>query len=122
MTTDNGLLGSGDSTSESNGSLMRVSPIGVWAAGDPALAARAARDDSGLTHPNDVCVEACAAYCAAIAAGVAGASREDMVREALAHSKGAAHSAVKRGADGARPADFFTHPGWVIVALQNAFY
>jgi hypothetical protein len=29
---------------------------------------------------------------------------------------------VKRGAGGARPADFFTHPGWVVVALQNAFH
>jgi len=29
---------------------------------------------------------------------------------------------VKRGAKGTAPADFFTHPGWVLVALQNAFY
>ena len=58
--------------SESNGSLMRVSPIGIWAAGDPARAAAAAREDSALTHPNPVCVEACAGFCAAIAAGVGG--------------------------------------------------
>jgi ADP-ribosyl-[dinitrogen reductase] hydrolase len=122
MTTEKGLIGASDPRSESNGSLMRCSPIGVWAAGDPSRAARSARDDSALTHPNDVCVEACAAYCAAIAAGVGGANREEMVKEALAHSRGPAHSAVRRGADGARPTDFFTHPGWVLVALQNAFY
>lgn len=122
MTTEKGLIGASDPRSESNGSLMRCSPIGVWAAGDPALAARTARDDSGLTHPNDICVEACAAYCAAIAVGVGGASREEMLEAAVQHSKGPARDAVKRGAGGARPADFFTHPGWVVVALQNAFY
>ena len=122
MTTEKGLIGASDASSESNGSLMRCSPIGVWAAGDPALAARTARDDSGLTHPSDVCVEACAAYCAAIAAGVAGASREEMVEAATQHSKGPAREAVKRGAGGARPTDFFTHPGWVVLALQNAFW
>jgi len=122
MTTEKGLLGLVTSESESNGSLMRCSPIGVWAAGDPALAARTARDDSTLTHANPVCLEACAAYCAAIAAGVAGASRAEMHEAAAAHSKGPAHEAVKRGAKGVAPADFFTHQGWVLLALQNAFY
>ena len=122
MTTEKGLLGLVTSESESNGSLMRCSPIGIWAAGDPALAARTARDDSTLTHPNPICQEACAAYCAAIAAGVAGASRAEMFEAAAAHSKGPAHEAVKRGAKGAAPADFFTHQGWVLLALQNAFY
>jgi ADP-ribosylglycohydrolase/fructose-1,6-bisphosphatase/inositol monophosphatase family enzyme len=122
MTTERGLCGLVTTESESNGSLMRVAPIGVWAAGDPALAARTARDDSLLTHANPICLEACAAYCAAIAAGVAGANRDEMLEAALKHSKGPAHEAVKRGAKGALPGDFFTHPGWVLVALQNAFY
>jgi fructose-1,6-bisphosphatase/inositol monophosphatase family enzyme len=43
MTNERGLLGTAAPESESNGSLMRVAPIGVWAAGDPALAARTAR-------------------------------------------------------------------------------
>ena len=122
MTNERGLLGLVTSESESNGSLMRVSPIGVWAAGDPALAARTARDDSTLTHSNPICLDACAAYCAAIAAAVAGASRDEMFEVALAHSKGPPHEAIKRAAKGNAPADFFTHQGWVLVALQNAFY
>ena len=121
-TTERGLLGLPTTESESNGSLMRVSPLGVWAAGDPALAARTARDDSSLTHPNDVCLEACAAYCAAIAAGIGGAGPAGMVEAALAHSKGPAHEAIKRAAKGNAPADFFTHQGWVLLGLQNAFY
>jgi ADP-ribosylglycohydrolase/fructose-1,6-bisphosphatase/inositol monophosphatase family enzyme len=116
-TTERGLLGLHTTESESNGSLMRVSPIGVWAAGDPARAAAAAREDSALTHPNPVCVEACAAYCAAIAAGVAGASRKEMVKTALAHCTGAAHEVIRRNA---LPDDFAT--GLAVVALQNAFY
>ena len=122
MTTERGLLGLVTGESESNGSLMRCSPLGIWAAGDPARAARTARDESTLTHANPNCLEACAAYCAAIAAGVAGASRAEMLEAAAAHSKGPAHEAVKRGAKGVAPTDFFTHQGWVLLALQNAFY
>jgi len=121
-TTELGLLGQLSTESQSNGSLMRVSPVGIWAAGDPALAARTARDDSTLTHPNEVCVEACAGFAAAIAAGIAGASRKEMAQTALAHSKGPARDAIERGSGGEPPADFLTHPGWVLIALQNAFF
>jgi ADP-ribosylglycohydrolase/fructose-1,6-bisphosphatase/inositol monophosphatase family enzyme len=117
VTTERGLLGLHTTESESNGSLMRVSPIGVWAAGDPARAAATARADSALTHPNPVCVEACAGFCAAISAGVAGASRKEMVQAALAHCTGPAHEAIKRNA----LPDSFAR-GWVITALQNAFF
>ena len=116
-TTERGLLGLHTTESESNGSLMRVAPIGVWAADDPARAAATARADSALTHPNPACVESCAAFCAAIAVGVAGASREEMAEAALAHCTGAAREAIKRNA---LPADFAK--GWVITTLQNAFY
>ena len=122
VTTERGLLGLVTTESESNGSLMRCSPIGIWAAGEPALAARTARDDSMLTHSNPACLEACAAYCAAIAAGVAGASREEMFEAAAAHAKGPAHEVVKRAAKGIAPTDFFTHQGWVLLALHNAFW
>jgi len=118
-TTERGLLGLHASDSESNGSLMRVSPLGVWAAGDPARAAAAAREDSALTHRNPVCVEACAGYAAAIAAGIAGASREEMREAALAHSRGKAREAIERGNP---PMDFMARMGWVLVALQNAFF
>jgi ADP-ribosylglycohydrolase/fructose-1,6-bisphosphatase/inositol monophosphatase family enzyme len=119
QTTERGLLGLHTTESESNGSLMRVSPIGVWAAGDPARAAAAARADSALTHKNAVCIEACAGYAAAIAAGVAGAARGEMLEAALANCKGRAREAI---AGGALPADYFTHMGSVLVSLQNAFF
>jgi ADP-ribosylglycohydrolase/fructose-1,6-bisphosphatase/inositol monophosphatase family enzyme len=116
-TTERGLLGLHTTESESNGSLMRVSPIGVWAMGDPSRAAAAARDDSALTHPNPVCVEACAALCAAIAAGVAGGNRKEMLKAALAHCSGAAREAIERNA----LPESFERPR-ALTALQNAFY
>lgn len=122
MTTERGLLGLHTTESESNGSLMRISPLGVWAAGDPARAAQAAREDSALTHPNPVCVEACAGYAAAIAAGVGGAGREAMLAAALAHCSGRARGAIEAGARGARPPSYEKNIGWVLIALQNAFF
>ena len=118
-TTERGLLGMVTTDSESNGSLMRVSPIGVWAAGDPARAAAAARADSALTHTNPVCIEACAAYAAAIAAGVAGGSRNEMRDAALANSRGRAREIVERAQ---LPRDFATRMGSVAIALENAFF
>jgi ADP-ribosylglycohydrolase/fructose-1,6-bisphosphatase/inositol monophosphatase family enzyme len=118
-TTERGLLGMHTTESESNGSLMRVSPIGVWAAGDPARAARIAREDSALTHKNPLCVEACAAYAAAIAVGLVGQGRSAMREAALANCTGRVREAL---ASGKPPADYFTHMGWVLVSLQNAFF
>lgn len=120
-TTRAGLQGRPNPASASNGSLMRVSPLGVRAAGDPAHAARLAREDSRLTHPNPVCVEACAGYAAAIAAGIATGDRDAMLNAALAHSLGETREAIERAAAGEGPRDFQVNAGWVITALQNAF-
>ncbi len=121
-TTERGLLGMHTTESESNGSLMRVSPLGIWAAGDPRRAARAAREDSALTHPNTACIESCAGFSAAIAAGIGGADRRAMLEAALAHSTGPARAAIERGASGTPPAEYEKRMGWVLVSLQNAFY
>jgi ADP-ribosyl-[dinitrogen reductase] hydrolase len=122
QTTFRGLSGTPDAASQANGSLMRVSPLGIWAAGDPARAAAAARIDSALTHPHPACVEACAGFTAAIAEGVNGGTREAMLAQALGHSTGAAREAIERGAAGERPPDYESQAGWVLIALQNAFY
>jgi ADP-ribosyl-[dinitrogen reductase] hydrolase len=123
-TTERGLLGLHTTESESNGSLMRVSPIGVWAAGDPERAARTAREDSALTHKNPVCLDACAAYAAAIAVGMSGRGtmeerRSAMRAAALANCSGQVREAI---ASGKLPVDYFTHMGWALVSVQNAFF
>lgn len=114
------------SDSQSNGGLMRVSPIGIFAAGDPALAARLGAEDATLTHPDPVCRAAGAAYAAAIALGVAGAGPEEIWAAAHAHAgSGTGAEAVRARLIAARhkgPDEYQAQMGWVLTALQNAFY
>jgi ADP-ribosyl-[dinitrogen reductase] hydrolase len=118
---------SADRSSQSNGSLMRIAPIGVWAR-DPDEAATVASEDSSLSHPHPVCRAACACFAAAISAALAGADRAGMMETALRIADAAGAEAVPVGAalraarGGAAPADFQDHMGWVLTALQNAFF
>lgn len=112
--------------SQANGALMRVAPIGILAAGDPARAAALAAADSGFTHPHPTSRAACAAFTAAIAVGIAGGDRQAMLAAAHAHAgTGEGGAAVRAALDAAAadgpPADFMTHQGWVLIALRNAF-
>jgi ADP-ribosylglycohydrolase/fructose-1,6-bisphosphatase/inositol monophosphatase family enzyme len=113
--------------SQSNGSLMRISPVGMVAAGRPAEAAELARQDSRLTHLHPVCVDSCAVYVAAIAEAIAtGCGPEGAYRAALAEAeRSGVQPAVKRALEQARqapPDDYWTNQGWALIALQNAFY
>src|SRR5262249_37177270 len=60
-----------DPTRPSNGSLMRISPLGIFGARQPVEAALWAREESRLTHPHPFCQDACAVYVSAIAAALA---------------------------------------------------
>jgi ADP-ribosyl-[dinitrogen reductase] hydrolase len=118
--------GSPSRSSQANGALMRVSPVGIFAAGRPALAARLAREDAKLTHPHPVCQAASAAFAAAIAAGIAGADHRTMWSTGFAHAgedDGAAvvRACLERSLTGG-PADFNHNQGWVLTALWNAFH
>ena len=119
--------GEADHGSQSNGALMRIAPIGVWAA-DPDEAARIAAEDAALSHPHPVCRTACAAFAAAISAAMAGADRTGMMQTALriadaAGDEAAPVSAALRQAEGGiPPADFQNQMGWVLTSLQNAFH
>lgn len=116
-----------DIDSQSNGSLMRIPPIGVWAA-NPDEAAGVASQDSSLSHPHPVCRTACAAFAAAISAALAGADRRGMIETALriADTAGAealsVAAALREAAAGGPPADFQHSMGWVLIAFQNAFF
>ncbi len=111
--------GDPDAETESNGSLMRIAPVGVWAA-NPAAAAAVANQDSGLSHPNPVCRAACAAFAAAISAGLSGVDRAGMRETALLHAGGLA--VVEEAIRAPRPPAPARHGmGWVLLALRNAF-
>lgn len=126
-TTAAGLRKRPDVDSASNGSLMRVSPLALWAhaRSDDTLAAMA-RAESDITHPNPRCRDACAAFCIALAHGLRGADGPAMHAAAVAWATRAdAHPAVRAALHDAvthPPADMFSQMGLVTKALQNAFY
>lgn len=114
-------------TSQANGALMRVAPIGIAAYADPTLAASWARQDAVLTHPHPVCLEANAAYAAAIAAGIGSGRREDMIEAAFGVLGNGESALTVRGCleaalVGHLPEEYQQQMGWVLIALQNAFY
>lgn len=114
------------SDSEANGALMRVSPVGILAAGEPARAAALARQDALLTHPSPMCQAASAAYAAAIAVGVGGGDAEAMWQAAHDHcGDDTAAATLGDVLDRARytlPTDFQHQMGWVVTAFFNAFH
>ena len=114
-------------TSQSNGSLMRISPLGIFGAGRAEQAAAWAREDSRLTHPNPVCQDACAVFVATVAAAIErGGKPESIYAAALAEAaKPGVQTEVfqaMKDAWNAPPKDYTKHMGWVLIALQNALY
>ncbi len=122
------LAGRPNPASQANGSLMRASPLAVYAhAATLEAAAGLARADSQLTHPNPVCGDAVAAYVVAIRhALVHGDGPEAAFRAALAWATatGAVPSVIEalRQAEDGPPVCDGESPGFVLVALRNAFH
>lgn len=119
MTTRLALAGEPDPTSEANGALMRVAPLGLVGNNFKA-AADWARADAELTHPNEVCVEANAAFVVAINVLVHHGDKELAIKEALrvCHNR-RVRKAIRSASDGKPPVG---HNGWVLTALRGAFY
>ena len=97
---------------------MRISPVGIWAR-EAAVADRVAREDSGLTHPQEVCV-----FAAAIAEGIRTGDRDVMLRIAQSHARtDTVKETLGRAGRGEAPEGYFgCKGGWVLIALQNAFF
>ena len=116
------------SDSQGNGALMRVLPIALWAAEHPGFDwQRAAREDASITHPHPVCGDSNVVYVHALLQAMQpGASARGVYESALrfAVAQGVAPSvldAVQRAAS-ERPDYDGEYIGWVLVALQSAFY
>ena len=114
--------------SEANGALMRVSPLGIHGAGrDPATVAGLAMADASLTHPNLCCQYASALMACTLAEAIhTGRDRVSLHRFALGlanrWSVDERLRAAVEDASSAPPADYLTHQGWVLIAVQNAFH
>jgi ADP-ribosylglycohydrolase/fructose-1,6-bisphosphatase/inositol monophosphatase family enzyme len=126
-TTAAALRASPDDDSQANGSLMRASPLGIFAhALGPAAAADRARMDSRTTHPHRACTDSVAAYVVAVAHAIRTGEGPDQAYEAAvswarAEAIPAVADALSRAATAA-PDCHGEHMGWVLIALQNAFY
>jgi ADP-ribosyl-[dinitrogen reductase] hydrolase len=123
-----GLSGTPNYDSQANGGLMRVSPLGIYSAGfDRDLAARYAREDAWITHPNDITQDANVVFVLTIA---------DVIRDGLDRTHAFTRSneiAEQHGlsevlrswmaeASNQAPEPYTTSQGWVRIALQNALY
>jgi fructose-1,6-bisphosphatase/inositol monophosphatase family enzyme/ADP-ribosylglycohydrolase len=122
------LQGQPNEGSQANGSLMRASPLGVFAHRlSPSEAAALARADSALTHPSPVCGDSVAAFVVAVSHAIGeGDGPEAAYAAALRWAKEApAASAVTKALEAAAhaaPRCDGSSQGWVLIALQNAFH
>lgn len=112
--------------SQANGALMRISPLAIRGASmRPAALEPCARADALITHPHPVCQDANVVYTAAIAFAIrTGASPCEVYGYALKVAENSTvlvAEALKQAKSGA-PIDCSRHQGWVLIALQNAFF
>lgn len=115
-------------TSEANGAMMRLSPLGVFGYAMPAgELAELARRDASLTHPHPVCQDASALFAVTIARAVSRGGTGAELYAFAAEWAGASglHADVRddlAAASQGPPEDFSENMGWVRIALRNAFY
>lgn len=128
MTIASALRGHFIPESQANGALMRVAPLGIFGAKFQLdLVASWAREDASITHPNPVCLEANELFAMALAFTVrtgpsASALYEQISRWAKERLKEPLLlEVVSKGAQ-EPPKDYYTHQGWVLIALHNALW
>ena len=127
-TIANALLDSPNPTSQANGALMRVSPLGIFGAGrDKADVMKWAKKDAALTHVHPICGQANALFAALLSHAIReGSSGEELYETLLGWMKRmklepALREAVERAAH-EKPRDYQSQMGWVLIALQNALW
>jgi ADP-ribosyl-[dinitrogen reductase] hydrolase len=77
--TSEPYAGSTDPNKAGNGSIMRLAPVPMFFAADPARAIEAAADSSRTTHATPVAVDACRYLAALLVGTFAGASKDELV-------------------------------------------
>ena len=123
-----GLRGRLNPDSQANGALMRISPLGIFGANfDLEQIADWARQDSAITHPHPVCMQANALFTMAIAQAVrAGGDGPSLYGQILAWAEdmkvdNSLLAAINDAAD-APPDDYTRLQGWVLIAFGNALW
>ena len=127
-TTSSGLMGHHRPESQSNGAMMRVSPLGIFGANhDLEQVADWARQDAAITHIHQVCQDTSALFAMAIAHTIrtgceASALYEQLISWAEEITTRESIIETIKAAKDVPPDDYRTNQGWVLIALQNALY
>ncbi len=127
-TTISGLSGRPNHSSQANGALMRISPLGIFGAGkDLRQVADWARQDAMISHPHPVCQAASALFAMAIADAIAtGCTPAGLYGRTTDWSQqmdvpGQLRECIL-AAESAPPEDYLRQMGWVCIAVQNALW
>ena len=123
-----GLEGRPNHSSQANGAMMRISPLGIFGANYEAQqVSEWARHDAALTHPHPICQQANALFAMAIAHAIrTGIAPQELYKQIQTWAKEmnadeALIAAITRAAQ-RPPEDYVSLMGWVLIAFQNAIW
>jgi ADP-ribosyl-[dinitrogen reductase] hydrolase len=122
--------GSTDPWSAGNGSIMRLVPVPLFYAGDPAAAIARAADSSRTTHGTIEAVDACRYLSALIVGAVEGRSKDELLQPRFTPTPGAweaqplapAIDAIARGSFRDREPPAIAGTGYVVASLEAALW
>ena len=127
-TISSGLSGWHIPSSQANGAMMRISPLGIFGVNYTLEAvAEWARQDAAITHIHPVCQEANALFAMAITHVVgtgwsAGELYSQVVGWAEEMDARASLKETIAGAADSPPDDYIDKMGWVLIAFHNALW
>ena len=127
-TVSSGLHGRLDRTSQANGALMRISPLGVFGCNfDLKRVSECAQADAAITHPHPICLQANALFTMAIASTVRTRKNSREIYEQIkrwAVDMKVEDPLMKAIVDSSTspPADYLALQGWVLIGFQNALW
>lgn len=124
------FAGSTDAHSAGNGSLMRLAPVPLYFASDPATAIAMSGESSRTTHGAKTCRDACRYFGGLIVGAIRGAGKEELLRERYAPLDGMWDTtplcpeidAVARGSFKQKNPPEIVGSGYVVKSLEAALW
>jgi ADP-ribosyl-[dinitrogen reductase] hydrolase len=128
--TEEAYCGSTDPRAAGNGSLMRLAPVPLAFAADPARAVALAADSSRTTHAAAEAVDACRYYAALLVGALGGATKSDLLAPRFDLGLGLWDAApLAEGVDAVAAGSFLVKApprirgtGYVVAALEAALW
>jgi len=122
--------GSADPRRAGNGSIMRLAPVPLFFAGDPAAAVERSGDSSRTTHGARVCVDACRYLGGLIAGALNGAGKDELLSDRYGpvpgywqdHPLDPGIEAIARGSFKRKEPPVIRGTGYVVESLEAALW